>query len=147
MKKIWNYACILVCLLIASFTFSSCSDNDDIDEGPPLPVTEKNLIGTWELTYYEYKDQYESFAEEDNTVRVQFYADGTGKSWYKDGRWEEDDFSITDWYIKNDVLYIHDDEGDLEKATIAELTTNKLVLESYSEDRTQYLKETYRKLN
>jgi hypothetical protein len=147
MKKIWNYACILVCLLIASFTFSSCSDNDDIDEGTPLPVTEKNLIGTWELTYYEYKDQYESFAEEDNTVRVQFYADGTGKSWYKDGRWEEDDFSITDWYIKNDVLYIHDDEGDLEKATIAELTTNKLVLESYSEDRTQYLKETYRKLN
>lgn len=147
MKKIWNYACILVCLLIASFTFSSCSDNDDIDEGTPLPVTEKNLIGTWELTYYEYKDQYESFAEEDNTVRVQFYADGTGKSWYKDGRWEEDDFSITDWYIKNDVLYIHDDEGNLEKATIAELTTNKLVLESYSEDRTQYLKETYRKLN
>lgn len=53
MKKIWNYACILVCLLIASFTFSSCSDNDDIDEGTPLPVTEKNLIGTWELTYYE----------------------------------------------------------------------------------------------
>lgn len=146
MKKIWNYTCVLVCLLTVFSTFSSCSD-DDIDEGTTLPVTEKNLVGTWELTYYEYKDQYESFAEEDNTVRVQFYTDGTGQSWYKDGRWEEDEFSITGWYIKNDVLYIHDDEGDLEKATIVELTTNKLVLESYSEDRTQYSKETYRKLD
>ena len=146
MKKIWNYTIVLACLFMASFAFSSC-DDDDTEDGKTLPITEKSLIGTWELTFFEYKDEYESFAEEDNTVRVQFRADGTGQSWYKDGRWEEDEFTITDWYINNDVLYIHDDEGDIEKATIVELTTNKLVLESYSEDGKQYMKETYRKLD
>lgn len=146
MKKIWNYTIVLACLFMVSFAFSSCND-DDTENGKTLPITEKSLIGTWELTYFEYEDDYESFAEKDNTVRVQFRADGTGQSWHKDGRWEEDEFTITDWYINNGVLYIHDDEGDIEKATIVELTTNKLVLESYSEDGIQYMKETYRKLN
>lgn len=138
---------LLICVVIG---LSGCSDNEK-KEGSELPITEQSLIGTWELMYYEgwnqYNDERETFSEDDNTYRIQFKNNGTAQSWTYENRWIEDDFTITDWYIKDDVLYTHDSEGDDEIATIVKLTESRLIVESYSEDRTQYYKETYRRLD
>lgn len=145
-----NYRLLLSLLIIVIIGLPACSDNEK-EEGTELPLTEQNLVGTWELMHYEgwnqYGDERETFSEDDNTYRIQFKDDGTAQSWTYENRWIEDDYTITDWYIEDDVLYTHDSEGDDEIMTIVKLTKSTLVTESYSEDRTQYYKETYRRLD
>lgn len=128
-----------------------CSDDDDEKGGGSVAVNEENLIGTWEVTRYEgwtmYDGEKESFSEDDNTYRIEFRSDGTAQSWTYEGKWIEDDFSITEWYFKGNDLYTYDTEGDWEMVTVIELTRSKLVVESYSSDGTEYFKETYRRID
>lgn len=145
-----NYRLLLSLLICVIIGLPACSD-DDKEEGTELPLTEQNLVGTWELTHYEgwnqYGDERETFSEDDNTYRIQFKKDGTAQSWTYENEWIEDDYTITDWYIEDDVVYTHDSEGDNETTTIVKLTKSTLVTESYSEDGKQYYKETYRRLD
>ena len=142
-----RFLALLMCVIIG---LPACSD-DEKEEGSELPLTEQNLVGTWELMHYEgwnqYKDERETFSEDDNTFRIQYKNNGTAQSWTYEKSWVEDDFTITDWYIDDNVLYTHDSEGDDEVATIVKLTGSRLIMESYSEDGTQYYKETYRRLD
>lgn len=143
-----NYVWLLSLLIGMLASLPACSDEDD---GKVLPATEQSLVGTWELRHYEgwnqYKDERETFSEDDDTYRIEFKSDGTARSWTYEGRWIPDNFVITDWFIEDGVLYTHDSENDDEVQTIVLLTESKLVMESYSEDRRQYYKETYERID
>lgn len=143
-KYVWLFSLLIGMLA----SLPACSDDDD---GKKLPVNEQSLVGTWELRHTEgwnqYKDERETFSEDDDTYRIEFKRNGTAQTWTYEGRWIPDDFVITDWYIEDDVLYTHDSEGDDEVVTIVLLTESKLIVESYSSDRMQYYKETYERID
>jgi hypothetical protein len=148
LRMLSTWLMVLVCL---SLTTTACSDDDD-DE----PGATSDLVGTWEGVSSEgweiYDGEKEEWNETNNSTRIVFNKDNTCVGYYKSGNtWKKE--YIGTWEYKNgkiysttwDPEYPEDDDSDVDVATVLELTSSKLVVESSEED--YYEKSTWRKVN
>lgn len=138
--------------LMASFCFTSCSDDDENFE------KSGDLYGMWEPAYAEgfekdgkYEDTWSIVLNASNGYddysRIKFHEDGSCTSYdYRSGTWKLSE--IDSYYVKGNKIYIDD-----EPSTIVKLTGSEMILE-ISETETYegvtydyYDKVTFRKIN
>jgi hypothetical protein len=139
-------------LSIMTFSFVSCSDDDDKGSG-----SASDLIGAWERVsqIHQYKENGEIVSEDteyNDGWRIKFNKDGTYEEW-KDEQWDGGGYI---WEYKNGKITINSPSFDViecEVYEVKELTSSKLVYESvekYTEegiDYESYYRDEYRKIS
>lgn len=94
MKKL-NYLALLLVAVLSAVSFSSCSDDDDVDD----KELDGCLFGEWvEMGGNRYVHDYYCF-----------YSDGTGThgSWESDIDWVNEDDDIKWYTVDDEYLYIN----------------------------------------
>lgn len=124
-----------LCLLLAitSMAFTACDKDDDEDVAS---ANGGDLIGRWELFYDMVGGEIDEYYSSGEYV-IQFNADGT---YYivEDGYPE-----ANTWFRQGDQLWIADDDP----CTIVELTSTRLILDSYDGYDHYTLREVFRRIN
>ena len=150
--------------LFAAITFAACSDDDESN----LPVTEANIVGTWQIVHAEGHDLIEGdedtwsydypYTDEENDDEKGFYwtytfdegGTGTYMEYMEGSHPESVEFSYS---ISGNTLTIkgdpNDDDWDIDNIyQIKSLTKSQLVLfdyDDYHDDRLydgEYFEET-----
>ena len=127
MKK---FSVLLLSVLFVSFSFTSCSSDDDNNGG----AGDATLVGSWEFSKSGYLvegeeilEDYDHWAPECGLDHIVFNANNTGFAveydiWDDECEEWEDAFA---WTLNGDVLTIEDDEDSAELDVI-ELTGSTL---------------------
>lgn len=148
MKKILNLPLLLIMLLV-SFTFIGCSD----DEGE---ITTNNIVGTWKwINWFSDEDANDESLFESVEQYIQFKADGSyigvdiaGDYIINGEVVEEGSIEVRKgtWVMSEDKLIIDDSTFNIDKLTDDELTISYMgIAASYSRvsdsEINQYLNE------
>ena len=151
MKKL-NFLCLLG-LLVIGLGFVSCSDNDGDDKVGDVSL----LIGLWEPVYSEgyemidgEKKTWSKEVTDNDYVRVEFFGDGTVKSYeYQGNSWILS--SLVNYQVKGNSMIFFDENGTIidGESIIHTLTSTQFVLSTKNVDGNweYYEKVTYRKID
>lgn len=134
--KIFKSFSLALLTVLTTATFTSCSDDDDNGPG-----SKKDLVGRWESVHEKgwYKENgkiTEEWDEPDNSLRWDFYSDGTCVTFEKST-------GSTTWMYpesgtysyKGGNLVIRYDEDYTDGGKITKLTATELEVESFDSER------------